>query len=446
MMTVNERNLHKKAAKGDLNAIKTLARYYDKQSGRWTEEPNVGESVSIDEFFANMEREEHEPAKAKAFEFFMKGAELGDPECMYEIGHRIYDNIGCEERGWPERGVLALKWYLKAAQADYVPAMRITAYMYAGLVEENLPESFSWYLKAAELGEKKSACEVAKYYALGKGVEKNLSEADKWLATLDDKDYRATLHELANADEENKIMWLDKLIGRNDPLAMKYKADILTTEEKFSEALELYIKAGTSKSRDYNPIFLAEALVQADNLCYTGDAGVQSCDKALKYYTLAARKRYIKAMIHCGKMHYARGEFDKAEEYFRYAATHTERLPFYNRISGIARKYMGLLCERQGNSAEAHHWYESAAEQYDYGQMQVEMGDAYFYGDGVPRDVQKALAFYNDAAEYKWHDYYFEARTKLAWIYELGEDVEKDLAKADEYWAELPPECKPARA
>ena len=174
----NERNLLKKAAQGDLNAIKTLARYYDKQSGRWTEEPNVGESVSIDEFFANMEREEHEPAKAKAFEWFMKGAELGDPECMYEIGHRIYDNIGCEERGWPERGVLALKWYLKSAQAGYVPAMRITAYMYAGLVEKNLPESFSWYLKAAELGEKKSACEVAKYHVLGKGVEKNLSEAD----------------------------------------------------------------------------------------------------------------------------------------------------------------------------------------------------------------------------------------------------------------------------
>lgn len=164
-----------------------------------------------------------------------------------------------------------------------MPAMRITAYMYAGLVEKNLPESFRWYLKAAELGEKKSACEVAKYYALGKGTEKNSSEADKWLATLDDEDYRSILHELATEDYE------------------------------------------------------------------------------------------------CGK-------------------------------------------------------------------MQVKMGDAYFYGDGVPRDVQKALACYNAAARYSWHEYYFEARTKLAWIYELGEEVDKDLAKADEYWEELPPECKPARA
>ena len=446
-MMRNEKALLISANAGDINSIKALARRYDKQSGRWTEEPNVGESVSIEEFFANMEREEHEPSKAKAFEWFMKGAELGDPECMYEIGRRIYDNIGCEEKPWPDRRKLAFDWYLKSAQAGYVPAMRIAAYMYAGLaVEENLPESFRWYLKAAELGDKNSACEVAKYYVLGKGTEKNLAEADKWLAILEDKNYRDTLHELAKADEENKIMWLDRLIERDDPLAMKYKADALVMEEKFPEALELYIKAGASKSHYYNPIFLAEALVQAGTLYYTGDAGIQSYDKALEYYTMAARKRYIKAMIHCGKMHYARGEFDKAEKYLDYAANHSERLPFQNYISGIAREYMAHICEQQGNLDEAYHWYELAAKDYYHTGMKFKMADAYFYGDGVPQDIQKALDYYNEVAESKWHDYYFEAQTKLAWIYELGEGVDKDFAKADEYWKELPPEFKPARA
>lgn len=264
-MMRNEKALIRSAERGSIDAIKALARRYDKESGRWTDEPNVGEKISIEELFANMEREEKEPCKKKAFEWFMKGAELGDPECMYEVAHRIYDNIGCEERGWLERGELSLEWYLKSAQAGYVPAMRITAYMYAGLVgEKNEPESFRWYLKAAELGDKQSACKIAKYYAKGTGTEKNLAKADEWFAKLSDEDYRSTLHELARFSDDDKIMWLDRLIEFGDALALKYKADVYAEEKKFPEALELYIKAGKGDPEGYNPIVLAEALVQAE--------------------------------------------------------------------------------------------------------------------------------------------------------------------------------------
>ena len=437
-MIRNEKALIKKAEAGDIRAIKTLARRYDKASGRWTDEPNVGEKVSIEEFFANMEREEKEPCKKKAFEWFMKGAELGDPECMYEVAHRIYDNIGCEERGWPERGELSFEWYLKSAQAGYVPAMRITAYMYAGLVKKNEPESFRWYLKAAELGDKNSIAEVAKYYAKGTGTEKNLAKADEWLAKLSDEDYRSTLHELARFSDDDKIMWLDRLIEFGDALALKYKADVYAEEGKFPEALELYIKAGKGDPPDgYTPIILTEALVQAGNIYYTGDAGEQSDDLALKYYKLAARKKYIKAMVHCGRLLYDLGKLDEAEKYFDYAANHREPFPFVNRINGVAREYMGHICERRGDMAEAYRWYALASEDYNNQAMKLKMADAYFYGDGVPQDVTKALSLYEEAGKYPSHEYFFEARTKLAWIYELGELVDKDSAKAEEHWKEL---------
>mgnify|MGYP002857988076 CR=1 FL=1 len=158
----------------------------------------------------------------------MRGAELGDAECMDEVGHRIYDAIGCcKGEEWTERGKKSFQWHLKAAQAGYVPAMRITAYMYSGLVvEKNEPESFRWYLKAANLGDEKSMCEVAKNYALGKGVEKNLAEADKWFAKINEDNYRRALHELAGFKTEDKIMWLDRLIDLGDPLALKFKADV----------------------------------------------------------------------------------------------------------------------------------------------------------------------------------------------------------------------------
>ena len=71
-MMRNEKALLRSAEAGNIKAIKALARRYDKASGRWTDEPNVGESISLSEFFANMEREENEPCKEKAFEWFMR--------------------------------------------------------------------------------------------------------------------------------------------------------------------------------------------------------------------------------------------------------------------------------------------------------------------------------------------------------------------------------------
>ncbi|MBR0103904.1 MAG: SEL1-like repeat protein [Selenomonadaceae bacterium] len=447
-MIRNEKALIKKAEAGDIKAIKTLARRYDKASGRWTDEPKVGETVSLSEFFANMEREENEPCKEKAFEWFMRGAELGDPECMYEVGYRIYDAIGCcKDEEWKSRGKKSFEWYLKSAQAGYVPAMRITAYMYGGLcVEKNEPESFRWYLKAAELGDENSIAEVAKYYAKGTGTDKNLAEADKWLAKLSDEDYRRTLHELAQSSDDDKIMWLDRLIEFGDALALKYKADVYAEEQKFPEALELYIKAGQGDPEGYNQDILSEALVQAGNIYYTGETGTQSNDLALKYYKMAAHKRYIKAMIHCGRLLYDRGQFNEAEKYFDYAANNRERFPFVNRINGVAREYMGHICAQRGDMAEAYRWYALASEDYNNQAMKLKMADAYFYGDGVPQDVIKALVLYDEAGKYPSHEYFFEARTKLAWIHELGELVDKNSATADEHWKELPPECRPERA
>ena len=84
-MMRNEKALLRSANACNINSIKALARRYDKLSGRWTDEPKVGESVSIDELLANVDRQEDEDSKATAFKWFMKGAELGDPECMYEV-------------------------------------------------------------------------------------------------------------------------------------------------------------------------------------------------------------------------------------------------------------------------------------------------------------------------------------------------------------------------
>ena len=455
-MTANEKNLIEQAEAGDINAIKTLAKHYDKASGRWTDEPKLGESVSIEELFANMEREENEPCKEQAFQWFMRGAELGDPECMYEVGYRIYDAIGCcKDEQWSERGKKSFEWYLKSAQAGYVPAMRITAYMYGGLcVEKNDVEAFRWYLTAAKLGDKKSACEVVKHYAQGKGVEKNFDAAKSWLDELDDKDYRQTLHELSQGYDKESLMWLERLVTLDDPVALKHKAEAYCIgegiEQDFQKALELFIKSGTSEPGDYNPDVLAEALCQAGNLYYTGEGTVpQNYEQALKYYSMATKFNYVKAYIQCGKMHYyglgTAQNFKRAMQNFKRAINTRERYPFGNRgANTVAAEYIGRIYEHDADFPQAYHYYELAAQDSRNQEIIFRLANDYFYGNNVAADVDKALRYYESAGEYPSHEYYFEANLKLAWFYEL-ENVEKNFAKADEYWAKLPAECKPAR-
>lgn len=90
-----------------------------------------------------------------------------------------------------------------------------------------------------------------------------------------------------------------------------------------------------------------------------------------------------------------------------------------------AYMYAGLAVAK--NEPESFHGYLNAAELGDKQSASVEL--------------------YEEASKYQSHEYYFEAQTKLAWIYELGQNgIERDFTKADEYWSNLPPECKPARA
>ena len=454
---MQEKILLQKAAAGDLKAIKALAEYYDKNSGRWRNEPNVGEKISAEEFFANMDKKSDEDFLAEAFKWYLKGAELGEPECMYEVGRRIYDAIGCcKEEEWSERGKKSFEWYLKSAQAGYVPAMRITAYMYGGLcVEKNEVESFRWYLKAAKLGDKKSACEVVKCYAQGSGVEKNFDEADNWLDELDDEDYRETLLELSRGYDEDSLMWLERLVELGDPVALKRKAEAYCVgegiEQNFEEALKLFIEAGTSEPGDYNPDVLAEALCQAGNLHYTGEGTIpQNYEQALKYYLMATRMHYVKAYILCGKMYYrglgARKDYPKARRKFELAAKNRGRYIFSRPNNTVAVEYFGRMSELKKDFSKAYRYYELAAEDTRNQALIYRLANDYFYGNNVEPNVHKALGYYEEAGRYPNHEYFFEANLKLAWIYELGEFVDKDLAKADEYWAKLPPECKPARA
>ena len=116
-----EKTLLEKANEGDLDSIKELAEYYDKKSGRWRNEPQLGEIISIEEFFANADRKADENFLAEAFKFYLKAAQLNDPESMREVGHRLYDGIGTAKDE-----VAAFAWYEKDPKKGLISAMRVS--------------------------------------------------------------------------------------------------------------------------------------------------------------------------------------------------------------------------------------------------------------------------------------------------------------------------------
>ena len=77
------------------------------------------------------------------------------------------------------------------------------------------------------------------------------------------------------------------------------------------------------------------------------------------------------------------------------------------------------------DEAQAAAWYRKAAEQ-NHPLAQVELGDCYKKGQGVPKNTARAVAWYRRAAEQNDA----EAQFKLGWCYEKGQGVPKDEALA----------------
>ena len=106
-------------------------------------------------------------------------AEAGAPSAQWRMGVRY--ELGADV---PQSDDRAVYWHRKSAEQGYALAQRFMAWSY-GRGENGLPlddlEAMKWGLKAAKQGDAVSQLIVAVGYATGLGVQRNDSEAVKWL-------------------------------------------------------------------------------------------------------------------------------------------------------------------------------------------------------------------------------------------------------------------------
>ena len=162
---------------------------------------------------------------------------------------------------------------------------------------------------------------------------------------------------------------------------------------------------------------------QAATLLCDDDVTWAEKREAVKTLELLWDKGFIAAAYHLGKA-YRDGlgvlpDDEKAEEWFRRSAAIGDAQPQYA---------LGRFLQRQGRMGKAALWYERACE-FGNQYAQYRLGKMCLLGDGVPKDIERAVQLLSDSASQR-NPY---AQYVLGKLYLQGKEVGQDQDTA-EYW------------
>ena len=436
---MNEENLIKAAESGDVQAMLELANYYYAQS-KSGKDDKVGDVLSTTDFFKMLDAEEkaNPELQAKAYKYFRMAADAGSVKAMTKVASWLYDGIGVEKN--KEESQI---FYRRAAELGEPAAMRVVAF-----TSNDAAEKFKYYKLSAELLEpslnkQDSIKQTAINFAAGRGTEKNLEEAEKWLAKLDDQGAASARLEISKITGESS--WLEQA-AEVSPEAMVTMAESFIKQNDFENALIWYEKA--LKAGD------PEATSIIGDIYYIGEGNIpQDYAKALKYYEQGAFYGYNMAAVKLALMHYYERGFTKdlklAYQIFKRTVKRKEKFFGVYRFNSVAKFYLGKMLENgEGHCKDvekAFTWYKRAAaiermaeyeSTHEVPAAMYKVADDYF----MEQDFEKAIEIYTKLAENRCSSHFpynLEAAKKLMWIYELGEGVPVDKKKAAEWRSKI---------
>ena len=194
------------------------------------------------------------------------------------------------------------------------------------------------------------------------------------------------------------------------------KAEDLFDQDKSEEAYKILKKLadkGDAKSQN--------ALGNGYEYGFWGDVNLK---QAKYWYTKAADQQYPGGIHNLGMLEFKQGHYEQALSYFQKGAS----LKSSESMTLLGAYYSeGIVFEQD---------YKKALEYFDKAldidknnaSAQFNVGQAYYYGEGVQKDYHKAFAWYTMAAN---QDYNL-AKIQLAEMYFSGKGVNKNVNKAIE--------------
>lgn len=204
----------------------------------------------------------------KAVQYYEKGVQQGDVQCMNALGY-CYD----EGYGVNIDSQKSFELYFRAASIGFSKAQRNLGLWYQE--RKNDVQAFIWFKQAAIEGFEDCIWKIAKMYHNGKGVKRDLSEAIKWYeigANKGNKYAALTLAKLYDYDDEiendrdKAIYWYKIAANLGLAEAQNHYGFILAQQELYDMAFEWYEKAA---KQNYE-----EAIANL-GYCYLYGRGVQ---------------------------------------------------------------------------------------------------------------------------------------------------------------------------
>lgn len=330
---------------------------------------------------------------AKAKEHYEKGLALGSYKCGYALGLLYHSGMGVEKDE-----DLAKEYFLKnydillsEAEAKDPVSMHIlgTYYYYGFAVQRYIFKAMEWFIKASDLGYSDSQYMLGMIYETIGHEENETAKAKYYYELAAKQDHPYALYALGiNALEEERyreaVFNLEKAANQQYALAA-YTLGMYYHEKEPNQPLKAFEWFMVAAKQNHTE---AEYYV---GLYYQNAKGVpQSIEQAIHWYERAALKRNKNALYHLA---------------------------------------MILIKQEKKDFPTVARLLEQAAK-LDHPNAQYNLAVMYQKGDGVEKDMQKALFWYEKASDANLAI----AQYNLGMIYFEGAVVPKDEAKAKELW------------
>ncbi len=284
--------------------------------------------------------------EAKAIELYKKAASQGDKKAQEELNFNKSDNK-------------SMDWYKQAAENGDAEAQKklADAYHYGHGFPKDEVKALEWYQKAAEQGDTKALGYLARSSIFMYGISK---------------------------DSAKGIDLFKKLAEEGNPRAQKYLADFFDdgkiVPKDRVKALELYEKAANQGDIDAQNrlAFLYE--LNSDN------------SKAIEWYEKAANQGDTDSQFKLSKLYYSTDKAKSVEWLVKVLMAQETVSSEFNKI--LAQVELAKLKWEEKKFLEI----KDKAEQGDI-EAQRKLGSAYKLALGVPKDMNKAVEWYKQAAE-----------------------------------------------
>ena len=330
---------------------------------------------------------------AKAKEHYEKGLALGSYKCGYALGLLYHSGMGVEKDEDLAKEYFAKNYdiLLSEAEAKDPVSMHIlgTYYYYGFAVQRYIFKAMEWFIKASDLGYSDSQYMLGMIYETIGHEENETAKAKYYYELAAKQDHPYALYALGiNALEEERyreaVFNLEKAANQQYALAA-YTLGMYYHEKEPNQPLKAFEWFMVAAKQNHTE---AEYYV---GLYYQNAKGVpQSIEQAIHWYERAALKRNKNALYHLA---------------------------------------MILIKQEKKDFPTVARLLEQAAK-LDHPNAQYNLAVMYQKGDGVEKDMQKALFWYEKASDANLAI----AQYNLGMIYFEGAVVPKDEAKAKELW------------